>query len=78
MWGDWRYWVVDDTHQYVTGGQVRFEGGQGRDDDTAMNGIAFKFTPLKVLKTFHFDYDMSQMSLTTAPTEALSTTFLND
>jgi hypothetical protein len=38
MWGDWKDGVVDDS-QYVTGGQVRFEGRQGHDDDTAMNGI---------------------------------------
>ena len=43
MWGDWKDWVVDEN-QYVTGGQVRFEGRQGRDDDTAMNGISFKFS----------------------------------
>lgn len=28
-----------DYDSYINGGQVRFEGNQGRGDDTALNGL---------------------------------------
>jgi hypothetical protein len=44
-WGTWKSWVGFDS-LYVCGGSVRFEGKNGKDE-TALNGVRFKFCPKK-------------------------------
>ena len=43
-WGSWKGWNGDNTGgYYVCGAEIRYEGKQGWGDDTAANGLRFKY-----------------------------------
>ena len=51
---------------------MRFEGNQGRNDDTAMNGLIFDYAPLKILKAVSYSYDLTRKIVNKAPKVASS------
>lgn len=59
LWGEWKPWTSADSH-YVCGSKVRFEDPIGDGDDTALNGISFKFCELKVVKDTKLEYDLDK------------------
>jgi hypothetical protein len=76
-WGDWGRWV-NYPHSYICGGQVRFEPDQGRGDDTALNGVRFKFCKYVGFESIEFDYDI-ELAKRNPTTKVLTTlTFSNN
>ena len=47
-WGGWKGWLGDNTGgYYVCGAEMRIEGKQGWGDDTAANGLRFRYCHLE-------------------------------
>lgn len=47
IWGNWKHWVSGKGGMYACGAELQFEGHQGGSDDTAANGLKFKYCGLK-------------------------------
>lgn len=75
-WGDWGNWVEYPT-SYICGGQIRFEEAQGGGDDSALNGVRFRFCKYVELKSVKFRYSTAQAERSPVPEVIKSTTFVN-
>lgn len=61
----------------MCGGQARLEAQQGKDDDSALNGIRFKFCDFKIVRDIQLTYDLNAKVLDTKPQSIKSSIFYN-
>jgi hypothetical protein len=60
LWGTWNQEVIRPG-KFVTGAQIQFEDDQGSGDDTAWNGLKFKFEPMPSASLLPSPSDMFEL-----------------
>ncbi len=68
---------MHEQSSYVCGGKLKIEPNLGDGDDSALNGIQFRFCPLKKLNYVDFNYDLTSQKFTTQPKVVKTSTFIN-
>lgn len=76
-WGSWGKWL-EFPSSYICGGQVRFQWNQGSGDDTALNGVRFRFCKYVNLKDVEFKYFTNQVKRNPTPEVVKDDVFVNN